>query len=78
MDGGSAFKYRITILTAASVSATARASGLLFAITAALARTYHAREEGLVREWFAQADKDLSGSNPFLPGLSDKEQDRHG
>ena len=38
--------------------------GLLFALTVTLARTYHAREEGLVQEWFAQGNADLSAGHP--------------
>ena len=38
--------------------------GLLFALTVTLARTYHVREEGLVREWSAQGDADLSAGQP--------------
>jgi len=37
---------------------------LLFAITAALARTYHAREEGLVSEWFQKGNTDLADGKP--------------
>jgi tetratricopeptide (TPR) repeat protein len=37
---------------------------LLFAITAALARTYHAREEGLVTEWFQKGNADLAAGKP--------------
>lgn len=37
---------------------------LLFAITAALARTYHAREEGLVSEWFQKGNADLANGKP--------------
>lgn len=37
---------------------------LLFVITAALARTYHAREEGLVSEWFQKGNADLAGGKP--------------
>jgi tetratricopeptide (TPR) repeat protein len=33
---------------------------LLFVITAALARTYHAREESLVSEWFQKGNADLA------------------
>ncbi len=39
---------------------------LLFAITAALARTYHAREEGLVLEWFQKGNADLANGKPAL------------
>jgi tetratricopeptide (TPR) repeat protein len=38
--------------------------GVLFAITATLARTYHAREEGLVEEWNRQGNADLAGGKP--------------
>lgn len=37
---------------------------LLFAITAALARTYHARQEGLVSEWFQKGNADLADGKP--------------
>jgi hypothetical protein len=37
---------------------------LLFVITAALARTYHAREEGLVSEWFQKGNSDLANGKP--------------
>jgi tetratricopeptide (TPR) repeat protein len=37
---------------------------LLFVITAALARTYHAREEGLVKEWSKKGDADLAAGKP--------------
>jgi tetratricopeptide (TPR) repeat protein len=37
---------------------------LLFVITAALARTYHAREEGLVSEWFQKGNADLANGKP--------------
>ena len=37
---------------------------LLFAITAGLARTYHAREEGLVSEWFQKGNADLADGKP--------------
>jgi tetratricopeptide (TPR) repeat protein len=37
---------------------------LLFTITAALARTYHAREEGLVSEWFQKGNADLADGKP--------------
>ena len=37
---------------------------LLFAITATLARTYHAREEGLVSEWFQKGNADLAAGKP--------------
>jgi len=37
---------------------------LLFAITAALARTYHAREEALVSEWFQKGNADLADGKP--------------
>ena len=33
-------------------------------ITAALARTYHAREEGLVSEWFQKGNADLADGKP--------------
>jgi tetratricopeptide (TPR) repeat protein len=36
----------------------------LFVITAALARTYHAREEGLVSEWFQKGNADLAAGKP--------------
>jgi tetratricopeptide (TPR) repeat protein len=36
----------------------------LFAITAALARSYHAREEGLVTEWYQQGKDDLAAGKP--------------
>jgi Tfp pilus assembly protein PilF len=39
---------------------------LMFAITAALARTYHAREEGLVTEWFQKGNADLAAGKPAL------------
>ena len=35
-----------------------------FAITAALARSYHAREEGLVTEWYDQGKADLAAEKP--------------
>ncbi len=38
--------------------------GLLFVITAALARTYHAREEGLTTEWFQKGNSDLANGKP--------------
>jgi tetratricopeptide (TPR) repeat protein len=38
--------------------------GLLFVVTAALARTYHAREEGLVQEWLQKGDADLARGKP--------------
>jgi tetratricopeptide (TPR) repeat protein len=38
--------------------------GLLFAITAALARTYHAREEGLVTDWLQKGNDDLAVGKP--------------
>ncbi len=38
--------------------------GLLSVITAALARTYHAREEGLVSEWFQKGNADLAAGKP--------------
>jgi tetratricopeptide (TPR) repeat protein len=38
----------------------------LSAITAALARTYHAREEGLVSEWFQKGNADLAAGKPSL------------
>jgi tetratricopeptide (TPR) repeat protein len=38
--------------------------GLLFAITAALARTYHAREGGLVTEWLQKGNDDLAVGKP--------------
>ena len=37
---------------------------LLFVVTAALARTYHAREEGLVQEWLQKGDADLARGKP--------------
>jgi len=37
---------------------------LLFAVTATLARTYHAREEGLVAEWFQQGNADFAAGKP--------------
>jgi tetratricopeptide (TPR) repeat protein len=37
---------------------------LSFAVTAALARTYHAREEGLVSEWFQKGNEDLADGKP--------------
>jgi len=36
----------------------------LFVITAALARSYHAREEGLVTEWYEQGKADLAAGKP--------------
>ncbi len=39
---------------------------LLSVITAALARTYHAREEGLVSEWFQKGNADLAAGKPAL------------
>jgi tetratricopeptide (TPR) repeat protein len=39
---------------------------LLFVITAALARAYHAREEGLVSEWFQKGNADLTNGKPAL------------
>jgi Tfp pilus assembly protein PilF len=38
--------------------------GLLFALTVTLARTYHAREEGLVQEWFQKGNEDLATGQP--------------
>src|SRR6202043_1399862 len=38
--------------------------GLLFALTATLARTYHVREAGLVQEWSRRGDQDLSAGHP--------------
>jgi tetratricopeptide (TPR) repeat protein len=38
--------------------------GVLFVLTAALARTYHAREEGLVSEWFQKGNADLADGKP--------------
>jgi len=38
--------------------------GLMFAVTAALARSYHAREEGLVQEWFDKGNADLAAGKP--------------
>lgn len=37
---------------------------LLFVITAALSRTYHAREEGLVAEWYQKGNTDLANGKP--------------
>jgi predicted Zn-dependent protease len=37
---------------------------LLFALTVTLARTYHLREEGLVQEWSAQGNADMSSGRP--------------
>lgn len=37
---------------------------LLSIITAALARAYHAREDGLVEEWFQNGTADLAAGNP--------------
>jgi len=39
---------------------------LLFVITAALSRTYHAREEGLVTEWSQRGNADLAAGKPAL------------
>jgi tetratricopeptide (TPR) repeat protein len=39
---------------------------LLFVITAALARTYHASEEGLASEWFQKGNTDLANGKPAL------------
>lgn len=36
----------------------------LFAVTAALARSYHAREEGLAVEWFQRGNADLAAGQP--------------
>jgi Tfp pilus assembly protein PilF len=36
----------------------------MFAVTAALARSYHAREEGLVEEWFQKGNADLTAGRP--------------
>jgi hypothetical protein len=38
--------------------------GLLFAVTAALARSYHAREEALAGDWADRGNKDLSSGKP--------------
>jgi tetratricopeptide (TPR) repeat protein len=38
--------------------------GLLFALTVTLARTYHVREEGLVRAWSQMGNKDMSVGRP--------------
>jgi thioredoxin-like negative regulator of GroEL len=38
--------------------------GLLFAVTITLARTYHAREAGLAREWFQRGNGDFSAGKP--------------
>ena len=40
--------------------------GMLFVITATLARTYHARQEGLARDWFRKGNADLSAGQPRL------------
>ena len=40
--------------------------GLLFVITATLARTYHAREEGLTAEWFQKGNADMANGKPAL------------
>ena len=37
---------------------------LLFVITAALSRTYHAREEGLAAEWYQKGNSDLANGKP--------------
>jgi Tfp pilus assembly protein PilF len=37
---------------------------MLFVITAALARTYHAREEGLAAEWLQEGNADLANGKP--------------
>jgi Tfp pilus assembly protein PilF len=39
---------------------------LLFIVTAALARSYHAREEALAREWSERGNKDLSSGKPAM------------
>ncbi len=38
--------------------------GLLFALTVTLARTYHAREDALVHQWFQKGNQDLSAGQP--------------
>ena len=38
--------------------------GLLFALTVTLARTYHAREAGLVQQWFRRGEQDMSAGQP--------------
>jgi Tfp pilus assembly protein PilF len=38
--------------------------GLLFVVTATLARTYHAREEGLAKVWSDRGNRDLSSGKP--------------
>ncbi|MBZ5642625.1 MAG: tetratricopeptide repeat protein [Acidobacteriia bacterium] len=38
--------------------------GLLFALTVALARSYHTREDALVRQWFQAGNRDLSAGQP--------------
>jgi len=40
--------------------------GLLFALTVTLARTYHAREDTLVHEWFLKGNADLAAGQPRL------------
>jgi tetratricopeptide (TPR) repeat protein len=44
--------------------------GLLFAVTAALARMYHAQQEALVAEWFRRGSADLTNGKP-RPALED-------
>ena len=39
---------------------------LLFLITAALLRTYHAREEGLTEQWFQKGNTELAKGKPVL------------
>lgn len=48
---------RVLLLSAALLA-------LLFAITEALARTYHAREEGLAAAWYQRGNADLAAGNP--------------
>lgn len=38
--------------------------GVLFALTVTLARTYHAREDALVHQWFDKGNQDLSAGQP--------------
>jgi tetratricopeptide (TPR) repeat protein len=38
--------------------------GLLFVLTVTLARTYHAREDALVQQWFRRGNADLSAGQP--------------
>jgi tetratricopeptide (TPR) repeat protein len=40
--------------------------GMLFALTVTLSRTYHVREEGLVREWLDKGNADLSAGQPGI------------